>query len=83
MNVDSLINNVSDPDTRRALKGVFDQLKSDLDSLQAAVDANKTSFDDHTHVLADSTVISKPATDAAGNSNGSRETFDSWSHNLK
>lgn len=42
MNVDSVINEVSDPATRRALHAVFSTLSDDMAS-------NKATFDGHTH----------------------------------
>lgn len=67
MNVDAYINEVSDPAMRRAIRAVFQQLVADMQ-------ANKDAFDNHTHYDG-SAFTSLPATDAAGNSNGSRATF--------
>lgn len=74
IDTDSLINEVSDPNTRRALKAVFDEVKAD----QAA---NKAAFDDHTHYIGGTSVYSsKPASESPGNTTGTRETFQ---QNLK
>ncbi len=67
MNITNLINQVRDPSVRRALQAIFDQLKADLD-------ANKAAFDAHTHHTG-TAFTSAPASDAAGNANGTRETF--------
>ena len=67
MNVQHYINRVTDPAVRHALQAIFDQLRADLD-------ANVAKFNDHTHH--DGTAYtSKPATDAPGNSTGTRSTF--------
>lgn len=70
INVNALINSVKDLSTRRALKAVFAQLKADLA-------ANKPKFDDHTHYISATTAYSsKPASEAAGNSTGTRVTLN-------
>jgi len=74
MNTNSLINQVSDPATQRALHALFEQLTGDLES-------NKAAFDEHTHYVSGTGAYSShPASDAAGNTTGTRETFQ---NNLK
>lgn len=69
MNLDSIINEVQDPATERALRALLRQIRDDNE-------ANRKAFDDHTHyVSGTSAYTSKPATDSPGNSTGTRETF--------